>query len=388
MRGFETFHPFPARMAPELAVSRLASSSKTLRVLDPMSGSGTTLYAAQTLGHEVVGFDADPLAVLLSGFACDRPEAVSLLRDGEQVLATARDIARSYRRRYPALADYETRRYIDYWFDRSNQIQLTALSEAILARPLSRNAKALRVVLSKTIITKDAGVSLAADVSHSRPHRVFSKARYKAFELFERRLRELSKLLRSELCATVKPALIRRGDARHLAVESGTIDWIVTSPPYLTAIDYMRGHKLSLVWLGHNVSQLRGITTRSVGACSAGDVLGRVAPSFVKGDVSPRSLGIVNRYVQDMERVVFEWARVLRTSGRVTCVIGDCVLEGAQCRNSELLEGLARSASLKLRDRIVRQIPDDRRYLPPPRQASSDLKNRLREEVVLDFSAS
>src|SRR5881628_3745780 len=59
-------HPFPARMAPEVVWDELTARSRRLRVLDPMAGSGTTLVTAKLRGHQAVGYDRDPLAVLLS----------------------------------------------------------------------------------------------------------------------------------------------------------------------------------------------------------------------------------------------------------------------------------------------------------------------------------
>ena len=44
------------------------------------------------------------------------------------------------------------------------------------------------------------------------------------------------------------------------------IDKVITSPPYLNAIDYMRGNKFSLVWLGYSLSELRKVRSNSIGA--------------------------------------------------------------------------------------------------------------------------
>src|SRR5207245_27342 len=59
-------HPFPARMAPSIALRRLSGTKKKLRILDPMLGSGTTAVVARLRGHKAFGFDTDPLALLIA----------------------------------------------------------------------------------------------------------------------------------------------------------------------------------------------------------------------------------------------------------------------------------------------------------------------------------
>jgi len=49
---------------------------------------------------------------------------------------------------------------------------------------------------------------------------------------------------------------------------------VLTSPPYLNAIDYMRCSKFSLVWMGHTIRELRNIRADSVGT-EASSVVGR-----------------------------------------------------------------------------------------------------------------
>src|SRR4051812_2263905 len=65
--GRGPIHPFPARMAPGIALEALGKSKAPLRVLDPMAGSGTVLAVARANGHYAIGVDLDPLAVLLAG---------------------------------------------------------------------------------------------------------------------------------------------------------------------------------------------------------------------------------------------------------------------------------------------------------------------------------
>ena len=55
--GRHPIHPFPARMAPGIALDALGTTDGPLPVLDPMSGSGTVLAVARAKGHEAFGID-------------------------------------------------------------------------------------------------------------------------------------------------------------------------------------------------------------------------------------------------------------------------------------------------------------------------------------------
>lgn len=71
-------HPFPARMAPEIALKALSSLPEGSTVLDPMTGSGTVLREAVMQGHQAYGYDLDPLAVLISK-VWTKPVSLTLL---------------------------------------------------------------------------------------------------------------------------------------------------------------------------------------------------------------------------------------------------------------------------------------------------------------------
>ena len=57
------------------------------------------------------------------------------------------------------------------------------------------------------------------------------------------------------------------GDVRDLSRDiNGSFDAALTSPPYLNAIDYLRGHRLSLIWFGYPLDELQRIRGRSIGS--------------------------------------------------------------------------------------------------------------------------
>ncbi|MCA9630251.1 MAG: 50S ribosomal protein L11 methyltransferase, partial [Myxococcales bacterium] len=129
-------HPFPARMAGSIPWEVLeATNREKLRVLDPMVGSGTTAVVARALGHEAVGFDTDPLAILIAQTWCDDVDADAVRRAAHRVLKRATAAARAVDvdDAYPRNADEETKTFTRYWFDDTNRRQLAALASAIQA---------------------------------------------------------------------------------------------------------------------------------------------------------------------------------------------------------------------------------------------------------------
>lgn len=390
-----TIHPFPARMAPSIIQRRL-KSKKTRCVVDPMAGSGTTIVAARLHGHRAVGFDTDPLALLISKAWSSDIDAKHL-----RILAvkTLNDARRHYRslsvgRAYPTQANHETRAFIRYWFDSTNRRQLTALSASI-TRINNRNAQAiLWCAFSRMIITKDAGASLAKDVSHSRPHKAYRIAPIRPFGRF---LSIVEQVLRASHFSSrhkLPVASIRRGDARKLPLKDGIADLVITSPPYLNAIDYLRGHKLSLVWMGHQIDELKELRSSNIGSershhspaatnhrCTAE----KIVQDFASLPQHAQSMLI--QYFCDMDRVLAEISRILKRSGKALVVVGNSTIRGVFINNSKVLTHLAKANGLKLSSMRRRELQENKRYLPPPGNVTSGatLRSRMNEEVILNF---
>lgn len=155
---------------------------------------------------------------------------------------------------YPRQADSETKRFVRYWFDDYARRQLASLADAIHRVRDDRTRDALWCAFSRLIITKQAGASLAMDLSHSRPHKAFDQAPVKPFNKFLAAVQHVLKnCISSDQLNRGPTAKVSLGDARKLSIGSGTIDLVLTSPPYLNAIDYMRCSKFSLVWMGYAI---------------------------------------------------------------------------------------------------------------------------------------
>lgn len=386
-------HPFPARMAPEIALARISQLPPGATVLDPMAGSGTVLRAAVDGGLRGIGFDVDPLAVLMAR-VWTTPLDRRLLNDAATALVMRAEEV-SPETRLPWIDDDpETKMFVNFWFATRQQQDLRRLC-VVLAGESGPISDALRIALSRLIVAKDKGASLARDVSHSRPHRARANSDFEVLPAFLRSVHYVGSRLVETLPGS--SAEVNLGDARNLSeLPDACVDAVIMSPPYLNALDYMRGHRLSLVWLGYRVRELRAIRAESVGTermldCKTNrEELGALIPSLGKIDGLPsRTRGMLDRFLIDILQILREVRRVLRPGGSATLVVGNSCLQSVFIDNAAAVAAAATIVGLQPIDRHQREIPPSRRYLPPPvARELSGITNRMRTEVVLTFGST
>jgi hypothetical protein len=361
-----------------------------------MCGSGVVVRQAAMLGHHARGFDIDPLAVLMSK-VWTRKGKHQLICDAASDL-----VIRAKRRRAFTYHDLpwiagckETLEFIEYWFSEPQRSCLSRLAweiELLQAQGYRWISDALQLALSRIIITKQAGASLAWDVSHSRPHRVRDQNEFDVYNGFRKSAARLVDLLDSEPLSV--GATIKQGDCRKLrGVDGGSIDAVVTSPPYLNAIDYLRGHKLALVWLGHTIPALRSTRARTIGTERAG-------PHRISGEgndlenavrsiklLPSRQRAIVHKYAQDAALVLREMKRVLTSSGLLVLVLGDSRLRGIPVYNSRIFRYIAGQNGFVLFEERKRPLESNRRYLPIA-NSSGALAKRMKVEVLQAYGVA
>ena len=130
------FHSFPAKFPPQIPkkfIQELTNSGDT--VLDPMVGSGTTILEAFLAGRRAIGFDIDPLALILSKVKVTPASKDELRIIGETILSNAKlALEREPEKTEKILNEYwdpKTKEFIDYWFAPQTQLELFVLIEEI-----------------------------------------------------------------------------------------------------------------------------------------------------------------------------------------------------------------------------------------------------------------
>jgi len=398
-------HSFAAKFPPQLPrlfIEELTDEGGV--VVDPMVGSGTTLVECLLTGRRGVGVDIDPLAVLISRCKTAPIDPLKLLSASEEVCERVlrrtlkysplfgqrrKDVWRSLATRF----DEKTVEFIKYWFRPETAAELLALAEEIENKDFEDDVKiALRVSLSAIIVTKSGGVSLARDLAHSRPHKDPSKRVPSAITLFKRKVQELARAY-AEISKARGEAEVLRGDAKHLPLDNDIADLIVTSPPYAIAIDYVRAHKFSLVWLGFPIKALSKLRGEYIGAEKRPSYTPKTGITTVdeflrsliaKDDSRGRAAA---KYFADMKEAMAEIYRILKPGRVAIIVVGPSTLRGTVIPTHRLLAEIGSAVGFQCIGYAARQLDRDKRYLPVSSQTKREgIEARIHEEYVIAFT--
>jgi tRNA G10 N-methylase Trm11 len=220
-------------------------------VLDPFSGRGTTLLEALLCDRGAVGSDAFEYAVVLS-----RAKAAPLTLD--ELEAYLREKLAEADALDAPLDDEDLR----VFFSESTLDQLLRL-RAVLRGDDSREATFAKAVVCG-VLHGPSRMFLSAPQKDQTSSTVGYVRRYLERNGIERPERDvldsaLAKARRSALDRLPsRVGTVHRADARALPLADGSVDLVVTSPPYLAVLDYAWNNWLRLWWLGCDRLQERG----------------------------------------------------------------------------------------------------------------------------------
>ena len=391
-------HAFPAKFPPQLPRKFIAGLTQPGDVvLDPMVGSGTTLLEAMLAGRCAVGFDIDPLALRLCNAKTSSVSPLQAAQAGLLLLRQAKLAASAssdeLRAELAGRFDARTQEFVDYWFAPEAQLELLALLKQIETLPEGGVRSFLELAFSSVIITKSGGVSLALDLAHTRPHRAKDKPYRSPIREFEKRLKQNLTSL-AALPAARPLVVLGCGNAQSLPLKSDSVDLVVTSPPYpANAIDYMRAHKFSLVWMGYPIEVLSQYRKRYIGSEALDGTRPEELPSTTAGIIQAiaardRSKGAgLRRYYAEMARVLGEMIRVLRPGRAAILVVGSSVMRGIDTRTYDCLAEIGQQVGFEIAHIGVRTLDRDRRMMPARRgqERNSQIENRMHQEYVIGF---
>lgn len=255
-------HPYLGKYIPQLVEIFLRKYFKPGQtVLDPFSGSGTTLVQANELGIHSVGYDISAFNIILARAKTKpydlkkvRSEILDILERVQQTTQSEAQQLTLWSAEKRGNKKEKANEYLKAWF------APTALHELIAYRDLIReydDQDILKVILSRA--ARSARLTTHFDLDfpkkpQTQPYWCYKHSRTctpteNAFQFIKRysldTLKRIEEFSAHRTKATVQ---IFHEDSRK--VEIPKIDGVMTSPPYVGLIDYHDQHRYAYELLG------------------------------------------------------------------------------------------------------------------------------------------
>jgi DNA modification methylase len=358
-RWLEFKEGFSAELV-QVAISE--ANIKRPRILDPFSGSGTTVVEAARLGSKATAIEVNPFLFDVTSAKChpsmEDTSKLSMWRD--QILKGS---CKEERSSLEGQSTFTEDAGVDKWIFNTSVLRgYTALSTAIQGLDTSWKT-AMKVA------------SLSALMDSSNVRRDGKCVRYKkdwmqaglssrdfrnAFGIISQRI--IDDLGADRLDGSL-PTLIR-GDAKIelRKLKSNSHDLVVTSPPYLNSFDYSDVYRPELFAGGYVESNLdlRSIRLKTLRshvqverqfASTASSTLLEPILSELSGKKlwSKRIPGMIASYFWDMKSILKELQRIVRPGGSSWLVVSTSAYGGVQIPVDLILADLGEQCGWALR---------------------------------------
>jgi DNA modification methylase len=350
-QGLHSVHPYPA-MFHFLLVRRFIKdlSSEGDLILDPFCGSGVSAVEALLNGRNYVGYDINPLAVLIAKV---RTTPIST----EKALKRLKLILKE------DVKDYEVPSFpnIEYWFDEDVIEELAKLRAAIFSVEDVRLLNLFKVSFSET-------VRLVSRVDRSELKLVRAKKVKKqdvklTFEAVARRnIARLSVLSKLPLKADVEIQQFNVLDELPLKDES--VDLVITSPPYgdsKTTVAYEQFSKLSVKWLGLDEgfkNYLLGAKERSCEKALPSEELSECLEEIRRRD-EKRAREVYSFYA-DLYKAIENISKKIKPGKYAVVVVGNRTVRGVELPTDRICASFFRQFGFVHVATLVREISNKR----------------------------
>lgn len=332
--GVHSFHWYLGTYIPQIPsilISNFTNRGET--VLDPFCGGGTTLVEAMKLRRRSIGVDSNILAHLISKVKTTMIDNAILEQEIQKIINKIDNDAMILKSDKFFLTDNEKTSQLkaeickhipdfpdkEEWFHHRTLLEI-GLIKLHIDDLKNQDFKDFYTIafsdrLKYLSIHKTRNYGYIAD---NCVNKNYKKEYNNAIEAFERKLtfmgNEMRKFLDDNLDSNEKISslndlnTVHRADCRNLNfINDNSIDFVVTSPPYPTTIDYTTGHRLSFYWLGHNIESINSMKENEIG------------PRF-KRRLKEKAL---IDYCHDMEQSLGEIHRVMKDGSYFSLVFGE-----------------------------------------------------------------
>ena len=386
-------HSYPAMMMPLIARTFIKEhKTKDMIILDPYMGSGTSLLEGIVEdAAEVIGFDLNPLAILIATAKTTKYNLDSLHQEIEQ-----------FEEKLLSIKDYEVPQFtiLESWFKQEQIISLAKLKEAIDLIEDEKNKLFFTLILSETIrdvsLTRNGEFKLYKIPVEKRE--AFNPDVYLVFmDKLRKKYHKLETFYRQTGFSDKKTKVV----IHHKSLEEGdlldkSVDLVVTSPPYgdsHTTVAYGQFSRLSNEWLGHeNAVHIDrnlmggGAVANNLGAFGISELDDAISEIEVaETNSKTKRLPYVQSFYKDYEDSIKTVARTVKKGGYVLYLVGNRRVRDVELPTDIITARMFEKYSFVHEKTIVRDILNKRmpKKTSPTNKAGDKVSTMKHEYLVI-----
>jgi site-specific DNA-methyltransferase (cytosine-N4-specific) len=351
-----SIHPYPCKFIPQIPnslIQELSSIGDT--VMDPFSGSGTTLVEALRLGRNAIGIDANPLSTLICRVKTTRLEsedanilsefAKEIINIGQNVASKQLNLFEFSKRNDVTKSITNVNPWIADWFDKHVINELTSIKQKCLEIKPDHLRDLALLAFSSIIVNvsrQDSDTRYVRRTKKIGEGDTFRKFGVALQQAVSKQL-EFSSEVAQNVSATVKSAnILSQPDISQY-------DLLVCSPPYPNAYSYHLYHRSRMLWLEMDPEMFK---REEIG-------------SHRKYSSKGKNAANKETFKEEL-KIILSWIGRYLRSGRHACfVIGDSTIRGEKVTNDELLIDVAGQVGFEYEANISRSLQAGKKSFNP-----------------------
>jgi len=327
-------------------------------VLDTFCGTSVTGYETIRLGRKYIGFDNNPIAILISKAKLLFPETGTLYGIFEEIFKDPFLTNRNFK-------NHPNEVFLKKWYHSETYSELNMILSIIrsISNPILQiPAQAVFSSILKKTSSQGKHWGWVCDNVVPKPDEIIYK---NVIEIFNKALKAYCNYVDETLIAIKqRNGNPDRKDIRQKwniectdtitslsKMPEDEIDLILTSPPYYGVADYVKAQRLSFLWFhedvlkveGYGYSDFENLRKKETGARSKRYNI----QSFVD-------------YMKYMESYISDSFKVLKPNGFLVLIIGD---SKARSETLKLIDDSAVKTGFRIEFEFERQIRESRRRL-------------------------
>lgn len=379
-KGSASWYQYYAGFSPKFAKTLLESAKldRDAVVIDNWNGSGTTTEAASVLGYKTFGFDLNPVMIVVAkAKMLNRREKTSI----NPLLA---DIIKKTKQKYQKKTSNDL---LGLWLTENGVAHLRKLEAAIQILLIDENDyktlesrnienelsdiaaffytalfRTLRIILKPFLSTNPTWIKKAKNDSE-----LINFDLDLLLRTFQNEVEKMISAIEIDYCALAQDQCsVQIASSNKIPLQDNSVDFVLSSPPYCTRIDYAVATMPELALLGYSKNKLRELRNDLIGTATIfkdtpkiSENWGETCNAFLAEILSHKSRASDSyyyknhlQYYDSIYKSFSELNRTLKSNGACVLVIQDSYYKEIHNDLPKIFTEMGSSSGFELNNRI------------------------------------